>query len=138
MKRLVDPKVHSPYAFLVEGKIVGLDEVVDAAKKSGKFDYNAKVAGLQAVDRYTLRIQLKDTDYGLTYILAHEPTSAVAREVIEAYADEMRPRHGESGRHRPLQAREMGPQLEDRARGEPGLPRLRLGLQVGPIPPTAT
>jgi len=88
LKRLVDPKIHSPYAFLIEGKIVGLDEVVDAAKKSGKFDYNAKVAGLQAVDRHTLRIQLKDTDYGLTYILAHEPTSAVAREVIEAYADE--------------------------------------------------
>jgi len=88
LKRLVDPRIHSPYAFLVEGKIVGLDEVVDAAKKSGRFDYNAKVAGLQAVDRYTLRIGLKDTDYGLTYILAHEPTSAVAREVIEAYADE--------------------------------------------------
>ncbi len=88
LKRLVDPKIRSPYAFLVEGKIVGLDEVVDAAKKSGKFDYDAKVAGLQALDRYTLRIQLKDTDYGLTYILAHEPTSAVAREVIEAYADE--------------------------------------------------
>jgi len=88
LKRLVDPKIHSPYAFLIEGKIVGLDEIVDAAKKSGKFDYNAKVAGLQAVDRHTLRIQLKDTDYGLTYILAHEPTSAVAREVIEAYADE--------------------------------------------------
>ena len=41
----------------------------------------------EAVDRYTLRIQLKDTDYDLAYVLAHEPTSAVAREVIEAYAD---------------------------------------------------
>ena len=47
LKRLVDPKIHSPYAFLVEGKIVGLDEVVDAAKKSGKFDYDAKIAGLR-------------------------------------------------------------------------------------------
>jgi ABC-type transport system substrate-binding protein len=89
LKRLVDPKVHSPYAFLVEGKIVGLDDVVEAAKKSSRFDYNAKVQGLHAVDRYTLRIQLKETDYSLTYILAHEPTSAVAREVIEAHADEM-------------------------------------------------
>jgi hypothetical protein len=59
-----------------------------AAKKSGKFDYNAKVAGLEAVDRYTLRIRLKESDYSLPFILAHEPTSAVAREVIEAYADE--------------------------------------------------
>jgi oligopeptide transport system substrate-binding protein len=88
LKRLIDPKVRSPYAFLVEGKIVGLDEAAEAAKKSGKFDYNAKIAGLEAVDRYTLRIRLKQPDYSLSYVLAHEPTSAVAREVIEAYADE--------------------------------------------------
>jgi ABC-type transport system substrate-binding protein len=87
-KRLVDPKIRSPYAFLLEGKIVGLDEAQAAAKKSGKFDYDAKIAGLEVVDRYTLRIHLKDTDYGLSHVLAHEPTSAVAREVVEAYADE--------------------------------------------------
>jgi ABC-type transport system substrate-binding protein len=88
LKRLMDPKVRSPYAFLVEGKIVGLDEAAEAAKKSGKFDYNAKIAGLEVVDKHTLRIRLKQPDYGLNYVLAHEPTSAVAREVIEAYADE--------------------------------------------------
>ena len=44
--------------------------------------------GLETPDRYTLRIRLKDTDYNLSYILAHEPTSAVAREVIDAYRDE--------------------------------------------------
>jgi ABC-type transport system substrate-binding protein len=88
LQRLVDPKVRSPYAFLVEGKIVGLDEAAAAAKTTGKFDYNAKIAGLEAVDRYTLRIRLKQPDYSLSYVLAHEPTSAVAREVIDAYADE--------------------------------------------------
>ncbi len=88
LKRLVDPRVRSPYAFLVEGKIVGLDEAAEAAKKSGRFDYDAKIAGLEIVDRHTLRIRLKATDYGLAYVLAHEPTSAVAREVVEAYADE--------------------------------------------------
>jgi ABC-type transport system substrate-binding protein len=88
LKRLIDPKVRSPYAFLVEGKIVGLDEAAAAAKTTGKFDYNAKIAGLEAVDRYTLRIRLKQPDYSLSYVLAHEPTVAVAREVIEAYADE--------------------------------------------------
>jgi len=88
LKRLIDPKVHSPWAWLVEGKIVGLDELAEAAKKSGKFDYDAKIEGLETPDRYTLRIRLKDTDFNLSYILAHEPTSAVAREVIEAYADE--------------------------------------------------
>ena len=88
LKRLIDPKLRSPWAWLVEGKIVGLDELAEAAKKSGKFDYDAKVEGLDTPDRYTLRIRLKDTDYNLPYILAHEPTSAVAREVIEAYRDE--------------------------------------------------
>ena len=88
LKRLIDPKLRSPWAWLVEGKIVGLDELAEAAKKTGKFDYDAKIAGLETPDRYTLRIRLKDTDYNLPYILAHEPTSAVAREVIEAYRDE--------------------------------------------------
>ncbi len=88
LKRLMDPKLRSPWAWLLEGKIVGLDEAAEAAKKSGRFDYGAKVPGLEAVDRYTLRIRLKNTDYNLSQILAHEPTSAVAREVIEAYADE--------------------------------------------------
>ena len=87
LKRLIDPKIRSPWAWLVEGKIVGLDELAEQAKKTGQFDYDAKVAGLETPDRYTLVIRLKDTDYNLSYILAHEPTSAVAREVIDAYAD---------------------------------------------------
>jgi len=41
---------------------------------------------MEAVDRHTLRFRLKATDYNLPYVLAHEPSSAVAREVIEAYA----------------------------------------------------
>ncbi len=88
LKRLVDPKLRSPWAWLVEGKIVGLDALAEAAKKSGRFDYDAPVAGLETPDRYTLVIHLTHTDYNLSYILAHEPTSAVAREVIDAYADE--------------------------------------------------
>ena len=88
IKRLIDPKLRSPWAWLVEGKILGLDDLAEAAKKTGKFDYDAKVEGLETPDRYTLRIRLKDTDYNLSYILAHEPTSAVAREVIDAYRDE--------------------------------------------------
>ena len=86
-KRLMDPAIHSPWTWLLDGKIVGLDEVTEKAKKGGKFDYGAKVAGLEAVDRYTLRIRLKQPDYNLSYVLAHEPTSAVAHEVIAAYGD---------------------------------------------------
>ncbi len=86
-ERLLDPKLKSPYAFLLEGKLVGLDEAAAAAKKSGKFDYAAKIAGVEALDRYTVRFRLKDTDYNLTYVLAHEATSLVAHEVVAKYAE---------------------------------------------------
>jgi ABC-type oligopeptide transport system substrate-binding subunit len=45
IKRFFDPKNRSPYAFLFEGKIQGLDELAAQAKKTGRFDYDAKVAG---------------------------------------------------------------------------------------------
>ena len=86
-KRLMDPRIHSPWSWLLENKIVGLDEAAARAKKTGKFDYDTKIPGLEVVDRYTLRIHLKQPDYNLSYVLAHEPTSAVAREVVEMYAD---------------------------------------------------
>jgi ABC-type transport system substrate-binding protein len=88
LKRLADPKIRSPWTWLVDGKIVGLDEQAAKAKEMGTFDYATKIPGLEAVDRYTLRIRLKQPDYNLPYVLAHEPTSAVAREVVAAYADE--------------------------------------------------
>src|SRR5882762_3877728 len=44
IKRFFDPRNRSPYAFLFEGKIVGLDELGARAKKAGRFDYDAKVA----------------------------------------------------------------------------------------------
>ena len=75
LKRLADPKIRSPWAFLVEGKFEGLDEMAEEAKKGGKFDYDRKLRGLEAVDRHTLRLRLKATDYNLPYVLAHEPTS---------------------------------------------------------------
>jgi ABC-type transport system substrate-binding protein len=85
--RLMDPKLASPHTWLFDGKIVGLDELAEQARKSGHFDYGAKIPGLELVDRYTLRIHLKYSDFNLGMVLAHEPTSAVAREVIEKYHD---------------------------------------------------
>ena len=85
--RFFDPKLRSPYGFMLEG-IAGVAELVAQAEKSGRFDYDAKVSGLEAVDRYTLRIRLKDTDYNFPFKIAHTSYGAVAREVIEAYADD--------------------------------------------------
>src|SRR5437870_7307613 len=45
IKRFRDPKNRSPYEWLFENKLVGLDELAEKAKKSGTFDYEAKIAG---------------------------------------------------------------------------------------------
>ena len=86
--RFLDPKNRAPYAFLLEGKIVGLDEHAANAKKSGRFDYDAKIPGIEAVDRYTVRFRLKETDYNFLYIAAHISLGIVAREAIEGYGDD--------------------------------------------------
>lgn len=87
VKRLADPKLRAPYGFLVEGKFAGLDELAAAAKKSGKFDYDRRIAGIEAVDRHTVRFRLNEPDFNLTYVLSHEATSIVAREIIDKYAE---------------------------------------------------
>ena len=86
-KRLLDPRVRSPFAWYVQDKVVGADPVVDAAKKTGRFDYDAPIEGLQALDRYSLRLKLKDPDYIMLGYMTQTPMAAVAREVIDAYAD---------------------------------------------------
>jgi ABC-type oligopeptide transport system substrate-binding subunit len=42
--RFFDPANRAPYAFMLEGKIKGLDTLAAAAKKTGKFDYDAKLS----------------------------------------------------------------------------------------------
>ena len=53
-KRLLDPKVRSPNQDLLQDRVIGADALIEQAKKSGKFDYDAKLEGLQALDRYTV------------------------------------------------------------------------------------
>jgi peptide/nickel transport system substrate-binding protein len=88
IKRFLDPKYRSPYAFLFTGKIVGLDHLAARAKASGRFDYDARIDGFEIPDRHTLRIRLTEPDVNFLYVLAYSLTGAVAREAIEAYGDE--------------------------------------------------
>ena len=88
IRRLLDPAVKSPWLWLVEGKIVGGDEARARAVASGRFDYDAAIAGLEVVDRYTLNIRLKQPDLRFLYALAVPNTAAVAREVVEAYGQD--------------------------------------------------
>jgi oligopeptide transport system substrate-binding protein len=87
-KRIVDPRVRSPNSDLLEGKIVGLDAAVAKAKATGRFDYDAAIPGLRAIDRYTLRIELVQPDYTFLELLDSAALRAQAREVVEKYGDE--------------------------------------------------
>jgi ABC-type transport system substrate-binding protein len=62
LKRLYDPALKSPWLYLFDG-----------------------VAGIEAVDRFTLRIRLKAPDPNFLFYLAMPATSVVAREVVQAY-----------------------------------------------------
>ena len=88
LQRLVDPTGKAPWDFMLKGKVIGLDEKIEAGRKAGKFDYDQPIDGLRALDRYTLQIRLKKTDYNLPNILAAPATAVVAREVVEKYGSD--------------------------------------------------
>jgi ABC-type transport system substrate-binding protein len=84
--RLYDPAIKSPWLYMFDGKLEG-DE---ALKK--RFSYDTPIPGLQATDRYTLRIRLKEPDNNFLFYMATPASGVVAREVIEAYP-------GQAGNH---------------------------------------
>jgi oligopeptide transport system substrate-binding protein len=65
IRRFLEPKNRSPYAFLFEG-----------------------IAGIETPDRHTLVIRLKQPDFNFSHVLAFPLAGAVAREAIEHYGDE--------------------------------------------------
>jgi oligopeptide transport system substrate-binding protein len=89
LKRVLDPAVKSPWLWLLEGKLVGGSEAREQAAKRGHFDYDAPLAGLEVVDRYTLRIRLVAPDLRFPYVLAVPNLAAQAREVVEAYGNDI-------------------------------------------------
>jgi ABC-type transport system substrate-binding protein len=91
-KRFLDPQNRSPSISFLADKIVGLDALAAEAAKSGKFDYDRQIAGIEIPDPYTLRIHLNAPDYNFLYSIAYTGLGAVAREVIDAHG-------AQSGQH---------------------------------------
>jgi oligopeptide transport system substrate-binding protein len=88
-ERILDPAVKSPWLWLLDGKLAGGDEARAKAQETGRFDYDAPLPGLEVVDRYTLRIHLKSPDLRFPYALAVPNMAAQAREVVEAYGNDI-------------------------------------------------
>jgi ABC-type transport system substrate-binding protein len=84
-KRILDPADKSPWAWLLDTRLEGAAAARERAEKSGRFDYDAPLPGLEVVDRYTLRIRLTQPDLRFPYALAVPNMAAQAREVVEAY-----------------------------------------------------
>ncbi len=90
LKRLADPRWKSPhYSSLAQEDILGLEAVREHSLKTRQpFDYDAPVAGLRAVDRYTLRIELgKSSPRFLFHLADPSTTGALAFEVVQAHGD---------------------------------------------------
>lgn len=91
IKRVFDPRWKSQSLFVLEpARIAGLDRLRQNALK-GKlpFDYTQDVEGLRALDRYTFQIRLEQPNPRFVYALSSSLCSAVAREVVDAYGDQI-------------------------------------------------
>jgi ABC-type transport system substrate-binding protein len=90
-QRVIDPANISPIQpSTMELKIKGLAVAREAAVKSKKpFDYDARIEGLRAIDRYTLRIELEEPRprFVDSALIASDLLGAQAREVVEHYKE---------------------------------------------------
>ncbi|HET7033037.1 MAG TPA: ABC transporter substrate-binding protein, partial [Casimicrobiaceae bacterium] len=99
LKRWLDPNLRRGGDPIVTDLIVGAREIVDAARKSGgKLDYDRPIAGLRALDRYSVQLRLKETNY--PNIENFLTTRVVAREVVEAAGGDIRERPVGTGPYR--------------------------------------
>ena len=88
LKRHADPRNRSPQLSDLEDKIVGFAEAYKAALSTGTFDYNQAIAGIEVLDRYTLRIRLPRRERNFLSLLANPYSSGMAREVVEHYGQD--------------------------------------------------
>lgn len=86
-KRILDPRMRSNSLDALNGRLVDPSGVLAKAREAGRLDYDTSLDGLQAIDRYTIRLKLNFPDTELLASLTTTAFGAVAREVIEAYGD---------------------------------------------------
>jgi ABC-type transport system substrate-binding protein len=91
-KRIFDPGTKSQsYPELEEAKLLEMEGLRREAERPGaRFNYDKEVAGIHALDRYTIQFKLQETRPRFIYSLADASVfGAVAREVVEKYGDKI-------------------------------------------------
>jgi len=91
-KRFFDPRWKAPaFATLNELKMPGLAALRDAVLKDKKpFDYDTEVEGMRAIDRYTVRFRFAEPQPRFIQTMTGgDLWGAMAREVVEAYGDDI-------------------------------------------------
>ena len=96
--RFLDPNLRRGGAPSSADLIVGARAVVDAARATGKLDYDRRLEGLRALDRYTLQMKLTQPNYPIAEAILNY--FVCAREVVEAANGDIRTRPVGTGPYR--------------------------------------
>jgi ABC-type transport system substrate-binding protein len=93
IKRFVDPANKSPASSnVLDAGLVGLGALRERAlKDKAPFDYDTEIEGLRALDRYTIQYKLDKPRprFVESLLTSHDLLGAVAREVVDAYGEDI-------------------------------------------------
>lgn len=88
IKRLADTKNQATGWWILDGKIKGLNEWRVKYQSQPAANYDEEIAGIKALDKYTLQFQLSKVFPQFLYSLAMPYTFVVAKEVVAKYGAE--------------------------------------------------
>jgi ABC-type transport system substrate-binding protein len=91
LKRVADPRWKSPLWPTIENvKVLGLAELRKEAQSGRSFNYDREIEGARTLDRFTFQIRLAEPSPRFYENLSDARVfGAVAREVVEAYPDDI-------------------------------------------------
>jgi ABC-type transport system substrate-binding protein len=88
IKRLADSHNQATGWWVLDGKLVGLNEWRDKNAKLPASNYDEEVEGIKVIDKYSFQFKLAKVFPQFMYSLAMPFTFVVAREVVEKYGKE--------------------------------------------------
>jgi len=88
IKRLADPKLNAKGWWLLDDRLVGLNEWRTKHSTTDKTNYEEEIEGLRKIDEYTVQMKLKKPYPQFLYALAMPYTFIVAREAVEHFGKE--------------------------------------------------